>query len=612
NGSVDLGKLSVGWGSGLTVEGTMVEDDEGRRVLELAKLDTSLTAGDLIGVALGGDLDFGDVTIDANFPVVHVYPDNTTNLERLVGPFEESSEPVIVTGQFDIRRLEATVQRVDEAGELLRDDTGFGLPYVTAVVRDSRVAVADDSLTNDVSIDLSVNAKPAGKVTVAGDLKGAPANIVQTLTLDDVDLAAMSLLASAVETDLVVRPSGMATGSLQLDGPGQTVTGSFRVADLRIDPADGEGYAAETAQLTIAGDFGEFDGQRLARVTEIKLVAPDGTASASADVDLDVQDEFGTLPALRDVAIDVDLPFLKAEGGGPSLAALDVQFETSADELRRHLRDFVAVEGVRYAGRVEQGRLRTVDRGGRLGVRVDGVARDVVYENLEAADAEPTELAEATFAGFLTLDPADTKQFSDVGLRLDVPDVADVAVDIGVVGLDRNAENVRLAVKSPAVSAEATMSIAADGTRFVISDDATATVNNGTVTLAAIAFDTETGFIDVPTGPLASGVELNRVLADALGRYVHPVMTDPQSASGLLDVTLVDAARIDTAAPEESIVSVDYAIRELTVDNDVIPALADELTGQARQAVLAKAGRARQIPGLDIDGLVERRLQLSD
>ncbi len=450
NGNVDIGNLSVGWTDGLKLDRVVVEDEAGVRVAEVAKLHTDLTVGALIGIAMGGDIDLGQTTLAANLPSVRVYPDGTTNLDRLVDSDEKpSDEPgPAIRGDVTIERLDATVQRVDEEGDPLRDVEGDAVPFAGVIVADATLTLTGDGIVNKLPIELTAMNRPAGKLLLEGDLTVEGDELTQTIVLDKLNLAALSLIAEAFGSEVPVRLAGTGDGTVQVDLADGTFDGAIDVAGLQVDPPEGKGYAAETLTLSLSGTAAEGD----ATTCVVAFEMPEGTGTFTATVDpakLEAQDP----TAVRDILVDVDLPYLRLQGGGVSVVGLDLSMEADATELQRIFGDLVKLEDARYAGRIEQGRLRTINRDGRLAVRLEGVAKDVFYEDTSPEaepDAEPTEIAEATFAGYATLDPTDTTAFYDVGLRLSLPDVVDVTADAATVDEVGNVTDLRLIADSEA------------------------------------------------------------------------------------------------------------------------------------------------------------------
>src|SRR5687768_8112221 len=86
NGKLAINDWSIGWSSGVTLEGVKIEDEKGVRVLEVASIRVPVS---LIGAARG-NYDLGEVVIDRPTLVnVVVEEDGTTNLEKLAKPSKE-------------------------------------------------------------------------------------------------------------------------------------------------------------------------------------------------------------------------------------------------------------------------------------------------------------------------------------------------------------------------------------------------------------------------------------------------------------------------------------------------------------------------------------------
>src|SRR4051812_2046364 len=79
NGKVAVSDWSLGWTSGVRLEGVSVEDQQGRRGAEGGSIRVPAA---LIGLARG-NYDFGEIVIDKPSVSVELYPDGSTNLDHL-------------------------------------------------------------------------------------------------------------------------------------------------------------------------------------------------------------------------------------------------------------------------------------------------------------------------------------------------------------------------------------------------------------------------------------------------------------------------------------------------------------------------------------------------
>jgi hypothetical protein len=736
NGSVELDDLSIGWFSGTRVAGLVVEDTQGRPVLQSGEITTDATVRDFLGYALGGDLDLGDVSLDANLPVVEIKPDGTTNLADVfaTGGESEDSGQQSITGDITLRRFDVTVQQVDEVGNKIG-------PFASADLTDGVLKLADGEVANALDLNLRVNAEPGGQVGLVGTIGETTS---QAVTLDGVSLPAIELLVAAIGEPLPVTLAGIGSGTavVEADADRQTVEAGLRFEDVRVDPATGgEGFASNVVTLVVDATQ-PTDGP--ASVRELRLVTDDGHAAIAADVGE------GGVAGVRNLTVDVDLPWLQAEGGGASVAGLDVLFSLDAAAAKRSLNDLAVVAGIDdYAG-IVTGRLRTQgsgdlrvlleadaadvrvattdaptplhvadadvrllvgltpdgtvplleadvtlrdDAGQVLAVRLEGAGLDRATQAIESLAIEQFDVPSyprlrTMFGGVAELpelaeDPGPLALAGSVSLREGVVDVGDEPVEfrlndavvaqvsgglvfpalrdsaaeasssgsVATIGLVVNLPDLAAAeallrafdFETPVTGAAIlTLNASLDdgdaiGSATVALNDATAegltlrgqsklrlsadgvevesadlNANGGTLSLAGARYDFATGVLTLPTGELASDVRLNRVLANLLGQYVSPLLADPQAAEGRLYATVTAPLRLTLGEGDASKdrVEIDFRIDEMVVTNDVVGEVADQLYTQAEDAVIAAAGAAGRVPGVDLRAMLRDRLNL--
>ena len=205
--------------------------------------------------------------------------------------------------------------------------------------------------------------------------------------------------------------------------------------------------------------------------------------------------------------------------------------------------------------------------------------------DLASPDAPPTGAASVAFEG--TLDAADPVTTLAGGGALTLGAVTVEGLEVG-----------------------GTVPVEAGGGRFVIPADAgPLSANGGTLALGGAALDLSAGTLALPEGEFAGGVGLNPVLVSQIGRYVNPLFFDPEDARGMLDVRLVGASSLSLSEPFKpggGRVTLEFAIRDLYLDNDVIGAMAQSLTGQAGGSLRRELRAVSGVPGVreQLDGLL--------
>src|SRR5438874_9376381 len=83
NGTLAVSDWSIGWTSGVTLNGIKVDDERGRRIVEVSSIRVPVS---LIAAARG-NYDLGDTIIDKpNLVNFEVYEDGSNNLQKLGKP----------------------------------------------------------------------------------------------------------------------------------------------------------------------------------------------------------------------------------------------------------------------------------------------------------------------------------------------------------------------------------------------------------------------------------------------------------------------------------------------------------------------------------------------
>jgi hypothetical protein len=616
DGRVSIGDLDVGWFSPLSLASVTVDAADESRLIELARLETEVSLWDL--VTAGDVIDLGETTIDINFPNIELYPNGESNLERTFGltgsddatPDDEKAEAeakLPFRGKLNLEKFEVTVQQVDEAGQPLRR-AGEAVPYAGLLIEDASLDLTDDGIANDLPIQVKAQNRPAGRMLVQGEATLDGSRLMQTVALDDLDLAALTLVARAFSQDVPVVLAGIGNGTVVIESTTGRANGELTFSDFSADPVDGTGFA--TSELTLAMDATATD--EVVTLNEMRLATSDGFATLAATVDRNLLEAAGpeAVQAVRDLAVEVDLPYLQVDGGGPSVVGLNLPFSADLDALQAAFGDFVTLEDAAYAGRIENGRLRTQQRGQGIAARVEGDLADVYYETIDSD--EPTEIEEASFVAFGTFEPGESGgQVRDLSVSFDQPETIDATVTADRVTMDLEIDGLAILAETDGIRIEGPLELEI-GDSAVSVTSSELTLNDGPLNLAGASYATETGILQLPAGPLVEDAKLNPVLTDLLGQFVNPLLTDPQSAEGLLNIDVASPALIDTESPLAGQLAILFTIESLKVENDVVGALAEQTVEQARSLVDARAGSLTRVPGLDIDAFINDKLRLDD
>lgn len=236
-GKVEVDSWSLGWFSGVTASGIKVYDDQKRLAITIPSVTTGLT----VAGVLSGSYHLGDTVIDSpNLVLVELYPDGTTNLQRITKPSSSTSAKFDskpsgslpdVQGNITIKNLTGTIQG-DAIGAPLR----IAPSNLAVQIPDLR----NKPITNDIQLAISRDGAPRpGTLTAKGTAQAIYNGVVdtskltadQSLTLRDFDLAALSPFLAKSGVSL----SGLALGDLTLKATGldnAALTGDLKLSDL--------------------------------------------------------------------------------------------------------------------------------------------------------------------------------------------------------------------------------------------------------------------------------------------------------------------------------------------------------------------------------------------
>ena len=141
-----------------------------------------------------------------------------------------------------------------------------------------------------------------------------------------------------------------------------------------------------------------------------------------------------------------------------------------------------------------------------------------------------------------------------------------------------------------------------DGVAAIPADATPLTANGGRVSLAGASLDIAANRFTPPpeSTALADGVGLTPVLLEVLGQYVNPIFVDAESVSGFLDVRVTRAEAVDLNDPlgKATSIAVEFSLRDLELENDVIAGFADAAVGDLLRAV---RGQTQVIAAVDKD-----------
>jgi hypothetical protein len=347
NGSVEIGDYSIGWTSGITASDVKVYDTQHNLILQLKKFTSGLSLLDL----LKGNYALGDTSVDVSLDHAEVGADGQLNYLTLIKqekkakpdepaakPKESESKPITlpsVSGKLTIN-YEGTVYQNGSALVQIQPSTAvIDIPSI------------NQSITDDVALNYSVNGGSTGVIHIAGsasavtnnqlDATGASAD--EKVDLSNVDLKALSALLPIASPSLKLQTSGIASGSLALKADGGdsiAASGQIDVAKFTASgqPLKGADHLA-IDQITIPIDISRTDkdggpfidvkhadvllnGGQLGKITIAASAPQDALVSAAALVPAVIQRVLlGTEPSSESLWVD-------GEGTATITANLDV------------------------------------------------------------------------------------------------------------------------------------------------------------------------------------------------------------------------------------------------------------------------------------------------
>ena len=251
NGTVEIQDWSVGWTSGIKVDGVRLKDANGVQVAELGELSTQLS----LLSAIRGNYALGDTVIrEGNFNIVR-NPDGTNNLTNLFKPSDSkkstSSKIPDVSGDIKLEKCRATY--TDHARHQVVELTGLDgevkIPDINQPVEDhlTFVAKVNGGSPGTLKLDGAVAAVHNNEV----DAQGASGD--QTATLQGFDVGVLTPVMQAADVDLAT--AGRADGAMKvtiktLDD--LAADGTVTVSDLRAAGKALDGDTYKTPSLALA------------------------------------------------------------------------------------------------------------------------------------------------------------------------------------------------------------------------------------------------------------------------------------------------------------------------------------------------------------------------
>jgi hypothetical protein len=258
NGKLAIADWSIGWTSGVTLNGVKVDDQHGRRVLEIVRIRVPMS---LIAAARG-NYDLGETVIDKpNLVNLEIYEDGSTNLDKLVKdagektkkPEDKAGDGKIpdVKGKVTINGARATVSgpAVPSPIHLDSGDVVINIPGINSAV------------TNEGKFVYHVGDSSPGTIALAGTVDAIENNQLnleqlaadQKLQITSADLAAVEPFLQSPDAKTIL--GGVVNGALQLKAGANNAgaEGQLTVKDFAYggDALKGDVYKSANVSIPI-------------------------------------------------------------------------------------------------------------------------------------------------------------------------------------------------------------------------------------------------------------------------------------------------------------------------------------------------------------------------
>src|SRR5687768_3452709 len=369
NGKVEINDWSIGWTSGVDVEGVKVLDAQGVTILTVSRVRVPMN---LISAARG-NYALGDVLIERpDLVKLEIYEDGSTNYDKLLKEDPSKPKKPEQPDTGEIPKFSGKVTIKELKGSIFQ--AGGGPPLMVIQPSDIVLDVPDSNgpIKNDIRLAFGPQGSQPGMLTLVGDVDAIDADKVavnklaatQELGLSNIDFAALAPVLKMAKLDATL--GGVANGAMAVKvaaGKDVTADGQITVAEFAFGGPMLNGDRYETKSLRIPVRVTSAGGRVTSKETGIHfdegsiLVSADAPLAAiqnaaaqkppGADgtVKVDVQ-----IPRLADLANDLPNTLQLAEGvkltAGALSEVLDVTLAKDATTITSKL-DLSGVQGTR-------------------------------------------------------------------------------------------------------------------------------------------------------------------------------------------------------------------------------------------------------------------------
>lgn len=339
NGTVEINDWSIGWTSGVDVDGVKVLDAQGVTILTVSRVRVPINLID----AARGNYALGDVLIERPDLVKFViYEDGTTNYGRLVKADPDEPKKPDDPSDDDVPDLSGKITVSELKGSIFH---GEGGPAVMVIQPSDLVVDIPDingMISNDVRLAFGPSGAQPGTLTLAGTVDAIEGKQIavdqlaadQKLALANVDLAALAPILKLAGLDATL--TGIANGAMVVGvvaGRDASANGEITVERFALGGGllNGDTFQSRVLRLPVQVTSASQGGVMRVTAKDTGLHFDQGSVTLTADA---------PLAALQNAAAQ------KAPGA-EGTARLDVQIPRFAELANQLPNTLKLAQGVR-------------------------------------------------------------------------------------------------------------------------------------------------------------------------------------------------------------------------------------------------------------------------
>jgi hypothetical protein len=293
NGKVEINDWSIGWMSGVDVEGVKVLDQQGVTILTISRVRVPMKLLD----AAEGKYELGDTLIERpDLVKLVIYDDGSTNLDKLVKSDPNAPKKPKSSASGEIPDVKGKVTIKELKGSIFKGD---GPPVMVIQPSDIVIDIPDinGTITNDIRLAIAAADGKTGTLTLVGNVDAIENNKVaadklsadQTLGMNEFDTAALAPVLKMAGLDATL--AGVGSGKLAMKvaaGADVSANGELAFSNFAIGGPMLSGDTFRTSALRIPVQVTSTNQGGVTRVTakDTGVVFDQGSVTVSADAPL--------------------------------------------------------------------------------------------------------------------------------------------------------------------------------------------------------------------------------------------------------------------------------------------------------------------------------------